>query len=712
MLGIATIIVLIVAVAGAVVTSRAPELAVSMRRLLSTAGKHLGFELSPKTRPSLTDVHRKSVSELKREVDKARLPDGSYLGGTYTVRYRNEEWMAITGHTSEVRECIIAELLEATSLDIGHLDVALKCDPSATVAVRAVEERLPPRTKRIDHSRPIVITRPDDEQPPQLTPVRLLLVGADDRPVAHLPDDVAISFGRATSCGVVLNDLTVSEYHMTATSRGEDVELMDLGSRNGTYVHGERIGGVARLRPGQTVGLGATILRLIDTGDTASHRHNGGRTSTTSDADGTRSNRDASMPSRFEEPECGDPNSTASSASLAMTLAGDRTIPPRAGSLPEDDRGTEIPTAPISFEELPRPLVTRTDLVVIGWNENGLPVHYAALADPTEAGNAHLVLYGSSGMGKTALLKALAAQIRTRGVSVCILDQTGDFAGLPGMSVSRPWDGMHGNPMCPATNTSAAITRTKVELLEALVTAVASTDARMGHRQLGKLRDAVDAAFAGAAVRGTWPTPTDLHDHLDPDLRGVIGEITGRGLFTGGRPLGDILAMNTVVDVSEVPGTGTLQRQVMGLLLAAIDLRVGLLPHTPGAVNHMLVLDEVNRLAGFRSVDRMLREGRSAGLAVAVASQQPQDVPDIAHTVAGTTVCLRLGARAARVAADSLDASDRSLVDAITQLTAGEAFVGIAGQRPVRVRLAQMHLDADRLVKRRGSMRCPSGLVS
>jgi hypothetical protein len=53
------------------------------------------------------------------------------------------------------------------------------------------------------------------------------------------PGEVVL--GRAETCDLVVNDATLSSRHLALTHRGPQVELRDVGSRNGTYVDGVRL---------------------------------------------------------------------------------------------------------------------------------------------------------------------------------------------------------------------------------------------------------------------------------------------------------------------------------------------------------------------------------------------------------------------------------------------------------------------------------------
>ncbi|BBX42463.1 FHA domain-containing protein [Mycobacterium simiae] len=85
---------------------------------------------------------------------------------------------------------------------------------------------------------------------------------------------VDIRIGRATDNQVVLDDLLVSRYHAVVRRTGNQWELVDNHSANGTYVNGNRIVR-AIIGPNDIVGIGHQLLHLsgdqlveyVDTGD-------------------------------------------------------------------------------------------------------------------------------------------------------------------------------------------------------------------------------------------------------------------------------------------------------------------------------------------------------------------------------------------------------------------------------------------------------------
>ena len=84
--------------------------------------------------------------------------------------------------------------------------------------------------------------------------------GAGAGPVVALAG--AITVGRGRDADLVLTDELVSRHHAQVTASGSGAVVVDLGSRNGTFVNGEVVHGPTRLVPGDQLQLGVTLVEL------------------------------------------------------------------------------------------------------------------------------------------------------------------------------------------------------------------------------------------------------------------------------------------------------------------------------------------------------------------------------------------------------------------------------------------------------------------
>ena len=85
-------------------------------------------------------------------------------------------------------------------------------------------------------------------------------------------DKHEVEIGKANHNQIVLTDPTVSNTHAIVIAREGGYSIVDLGSRNGTFVNGERLESKARtLRHGDRIQLGQTVLTFRNPGETAAN---------------------------------------------------------------------------------------------------------------------------------------------------------------------------------------------------------------------------------------------------------------------------------------------------------------------------------------------------------------------------------------------------------------------------------------------------------
>jgi DNA-binding winged helix-turn-helix (wHTH) protein len=68
--------------------------------------------------------------------------------------------------------------------------------------------------------------------------------------------------GRGTDVSICIDAPGVSRHHARIVIRGDEATVEDLGSKNGTYVAGERVTAPRRLDDGDQIRLGSVVVRL------------------------------------------------------------------------------------------------------------------------------------------------------------------------------------------------------------------------------------------------------------------------------------------------------------------------------------------------------------------------------------------------------------------------------------------------------------------
>lgn len=319
--------------------------------------------------------------------------------------------------------------------------------------------------------------------------------------------------------------------------------------------------------------------------------------------------------------------------------------------------------------------------------------------------NGHTEIWGSSGMGKTQFAMSLLAQLALHsGTRFGIADFKNDYSddtGFPSQAGAEFLDlwntGAPYNPLALEDDSDRAIDTAVIELRDTVEEA-AKSFTRIGVRQRAKLEKALRDAYAVGRAESRWPTLRTLDDQLDADLSGVMGDLTRHNLFGAGVPLGDVIDRNVVFGLSKIPGNGQTTVLAAAFILSSLLIRVQNLPPVPNTVRYVAVVDEAHRVASFQAIKTMIREGRSKGLAVLLATQQPLDLDPVVAANAQTKVCFGLpDATIASMAARRLDQDNTRLAEQIRTLGVGEAFLSLRGGAPRLMRMTQLHRDASRL---------------
>lgn len=71
--------------------------------------------------------------------------------------------------------------------------------------------------------------------------------------------------GRSLYCTMVIDDPSVSRLHASIRRAGNACEILDLGSSNGTFVNGTKVGETPlRVTPRDEIRIGKLVIRLVE----------------------------------------------------------------------------------------------------------------------------------------------------------------------------------------------------------------------------------------------------------------------------------------------------------------------------------------------------------------------------------------------------------------------------------------------------------------
>ncbi|HTG18061.1 MAG TPA: DUF3616 domain-containing protein, partial [Blastocatellia bacterium] len=155
-------------------------------------------------------------------------------------------------------------------LAVGEKDsklVLAVADPTDTAAVEEVERKLGTKVSVRLATPSQIAAQIDRHYAPKLIGV---LPSGDklEYPITQHETNI----GKAAHNHIVLTDPTVSNAHAILIFREGGYSIADLGSRNGTFVNGERLGAHAHvLRHGDTIQLGQTVFTFRNSSETAAN---------------------------------------------------------------------------------------------------------------------------------------------------------------------------------------------------------------------------------------------------------------------------------------------------------------------------------------------------------------------------------------------------------------------------------------------------------
>lgn len=296
--------------------------------------------------------------------------------------------------------------------------------------------------------------------------------------------------------------------------------------------------------------------------------------------------------------------------------------------------------------------------ILVGVDSSRRSVYFDPHSPVDRLDNVNTMVTGSSGKGKTQLVKYLVTRIREQGANATLIDFKNDFvsdshfvktARLDATLVT--FDGMPFNPLIPFP---VADPRTGKKFIQCAqhITGIAAVFRRtysLGAQQEAAVKNAIRAAFTNAGVDPAGMVPFDPEKTF-PDLA-AVGEILAETnptaynrldpLFTLGlfreqfwrTSFDSMVDRSVALDFSQLP-SDELKNALAELVILSAHSYFNAQPHS-GPLKQLFVVDEAHRILKADFLERFALECRAYGVGLLLSSQYPsQFTQDISSSMA------------------------------------------------------------------------------
>ncbi len=280
---------------------------------------------------------------------------------------------------------------------------------------------------------------------------------------------------------------------------------------------------------------------------------------------------------------------------------------------------------------------------------DGKPVFFDPVVASTSIENPHLMVTGSSGMGKTQFVKYLACRLRELGVHVLLFDFKNDFASddvFVGRARLRSrnvlFDGMPYNPLVPypvprPDGSRVLPVRDHARGIAGILQAVY----KLGTQQARAFARAIMRAYGELGITGSLePIGTGKREFPSMEMVGSILEDLDTSAFSRLEPLfdpelfqGDVrnssfeeLAESSIVLDFTAVRSDELRNALAQLVVMSAHGYYNSLP-SASKLRQYLVFDEAHRVLKSEYMEKLARESRSYGIGIILSSQYPGDFP-------------------------------------------------------------------------------------
>ena len=268
--------------------------------------------------------------------------------------------------------------------------------------------------------------------------------------------------------------------------------------------------------------------------------------------------------------------------------------------------------------------------------------------DPLE--NMNLMVTGSSGTGKTQLLKYIICKIREQDKPILILDFKNDFASDAIFSdnsgfdrVFVAFDGVPYNPLIPYPVKHPKTGEMFIQCGQHIagVASVLKRTYGLGPQQQAAVKNAMNEAFvaAGLPTSGSVPFSESMSFPDFSSVGGIIQDDSPSAysrldpLFTLGlfkdeykeSSFQSLVGKSAILDLSQIP-SDEIKNTIAQLIVLSAHAYFNSQAHS-GTIRQILIFDEAHRVLSSDYMLKLVRECRAYGVATLLSSQYPSDFP-------------------------------------------------------------------------------------
>lgn len=323
------------------------------------------------------------------------------------------------------------------------------------------------------------------------------------------------------------------------------------------------------------------------------------------------------------------------------------------------------------------------------------PVYWNPFVADAPLANGHMLIVGTSGSGKTQVLKSLIAEIVEKGLIPLIFDFNNDYVAPEflqrhGIKAYYPGDGLPLNPLELVPDSLTG----KIQLANGVFSTagILKRIYGLGVQQEANLRTAMVECYGDHGItKGTTEKPASGYPAFE-ELESKILEIPNHAallnrlspifslnLFSPAeddKGFADFIKSPKVIRLAPLP-TEEVKLAVAEFVLLKLYNHFVCLPHRTHP-SMAIIVDEAHKLSGSETVVRLFREIRKFGVAMILSSQKARDFHADIHANAASVLFLKNSEITDRkYIADQLKGSDKQKEEIINILGLQKTFEGL-----------------------------------